>query len=326
MGVAGRNRNTKRKIRQSRAHRARKDAQRRRPPVAERQEQVEVGRADAGPEEQKPQYGWVAIEHRDADGNSTFPRHVLQSTYRRRYDEVPPGTKLEARVLAGYKPKPLMMVERKIYEVQNLSVGGWRRRGLIGIEVDGWRAHEADWFNAMQGAKLEISDPGRPGPHNEMTQYRVADSSFDRKIVTLVDQAGTTTEHRLFEGTLNITETWTSAWRRQEADILNLGIKLLLAPLLVALGAGVALLWIDRPTNSDADAPQSQPTRTEQQIHDDEGASDVPSPVGREHLREAPQTARTPPSPTGDEPSAEGTEQRIEPDKPVDEGKDVREP
>ena len=273
-----------------------------------------------------PRYAWVTIEHRDADGNPTFPRHLLQSTYRRRYDEVPPGTELEAHVLAGYKPKPLMMVERKIYEIQKLSIGGWRRRGLIGVEVEGWRNHEADWFNAMQGVKLRISDPGRPGPHNEETEYHVSNSSFDRKIVTVIDQSGATTEDQLFEGTLNITETWKSAWRRQGADVLNLGIKLLLVPLLVALGAGIALLWIDRPTNPDADAPQSQSTQTEQPIHGDEGASDVPSPVGRENLPEAPHSARTPAPPSGDEPSAEGTEQRVEPDTPVAEGKEVREP
>ena len=64
----------------------------------------------------------------------------------------------------------LMMVERKIYEIQSLSVRGWRRSGLISVEVDGWRAQEADWFNAMQGVNLTISDPGRPGPHNEKTE------------------------------------------------------------------------------------------------------------------------------------------------------------
>lgn len=324
--MAGRTRKTKRRMRQNRVHRARKDAQGRRPPGPERQEQGEAGHPSAEPEGQIPQYAWVTIEHRDADGNPTFPRHVLQSTYLRRYDEVPRGTKLEAHVLAGYKPKPLMMVERKIYEIQNLSIGGWRRRGLIGVEVEEWRAYEADWFNAMQGVKLRISDPGRPGPHNEETEYLVSDSSFDRKIVTVIDQAGTTTEHRLHEGTLNITETWKSAWRRQGTEVLNLGIKLLLAPLLVALGAGIALLWIDRPTNLHPDAPQSRPMQTGQPAHDEEGASGVSSPVDTENPPEVPQSARTPAPPTGDHPPAEAAEQRIEPNKPVEESQGVRNP
>ena len=140
-------------MRQNRAHRTRKDAQRRKPPGPEKQVQAGAGDPDAGPEGQKSQYAWVAIEHRDADGNPTLPRNLLESTYPRRYEEVPPGTKLEAHVLAGYKPKALMMVERKIYEIQSLSIGGWRRSGLIGVEVDGWRAHEADWFNAIRNAR-----------------------------------------------------------------------------------------------------------------------------------------------------------------------------
>ena len=324
--MAGRNRQTKRRIRQIRAHRTRKYAQRRKPASPERQVQAGADDPDAGPEGQKPQYGWIAVEHRDTDGNPTLPRNLLESTYPRRYEEVPPDTKLEAHVLAGYKPKALMMVERKIYEIQSLSLGGWRRRGLIGVEVDGWRGHEADWFNAMQGVKLEISDPGRPGPHNEKTQYRVADSSFDRKMVTVIDQAGTTTEHRLFEGTLSITETWKSAWRRHGTDVLNLGFKVLFAPLLVALGAGIALLWIDRPMNSDLLAPQSQPTQSEQPVQIEEGAADVPTPTEFESPPEAPEAAQTQALPTGDQPLAEGTAQRTRQDKPVEEADGVREP
>ncbi len=106
-----------------------------------------------------PQYGWVAIEHRDADGNPMLPKEMMASTYRRLYSEVPPDAEMRILVLQGYKPKPLMLVERKIYEIHRLSIQGWRRRGKITVEVDGWRHHEADWFNAMRGVRLEISDP-----------------------------------------------------------------------------------------------------------------------------------------------------------------------
>ena len=178
-----------------------------------------------------------------------------------------------------------MMVERKIYEIQNLSVGGWRRRGLIGVEMDGWRAHEADWFDAMRGVKLRISNPGRPGPHNEETEYSVSDSSFERKIVTVIDHARTTTEHRLLEGTLNITETWKSAWRRQGAEVLNLGFKLLFAPLLVGLGVGATLLWVERPTSPDAEAPQSQPAHSGQPAEAEEEAADDPAEMDDRQTR-----------------------------------------
>ena len=319
--MAGRSRKTKCRMRQSRAHRARKNAQRGRPPGAERQERAEAGHPDAGAEGQNPQYAWVTIEHRDADGNPTFPSNLLESTYPRRYTDVPPGTELEAHVLAGYKPKPLMMVERKIYEIQNLSVGGWRRRGLIGVEVDGWRAHEADWFNAMQGVQLKISDPGRPGPHNEETEFRVSDSSFDRKIVTVIEHEGTTTERRLHEGTLHIRETWKSALRRQGAEVLNLGFKLLLAPLLVGLGVGGTLLWVDRASSPDTDAGRSRPAQSVQTAEAEEGAPDAREPMDTERPRKGPEAAESPTQPTAGQTPAQGVEHETREDNPAE---DVR--
>lgn len=193
----------------------------------------------------KPQYAWVTVEHRDSDGNPTFPKHIIKSTYMRRYREVPPDTEFKAHVLAGYKPHPLMMVERKLYEVHRLSVQGWRGRGQIAVEMEEWRQHEADWFKAMRGISLQISDPGLPNTPNQETEYVVSDSSFERKIVYIEDEGGTKTETPLHQGTLHVTETWKSVWRRQRVGVLNLGMTLLLAPLLVALGAGLALLWID---------------------------------------------------------------------------------
>lgn len=209
---------------------------------------ISSGPSQASPqsEPQQPQAEWITVEHRDADGNPTFPTELIASTYSRRYSEVPPGTEITVRVLAGYKPKPLLMVERKLYEVHRLSVRGWRRSGQIAVEVAGWRNHEADWFNAMQGVRLVISDPGLPGPHNDDSDYLISEASFDRKIVRSPDERGNNTEARLHEGTLEIAETWGSAWRRQGAEVLSMGFKLLFLPLFAALGAGLTLLWVDR--------------------------------------------------------------------------------
>ena len=184
---------------------------------------------------QKPQGEWIPFEHRDADGNPTLPKHLIAGTYHRRYEEVPEGSEIKILVLAGYKPKPLMLVERKIYEIHRLSLRGWRRIGQIVVEVDGWRSHEVDWFNVMRGVSLQVSDPAIAGQHNEKSDYIVSESSFNRKIVTAPDDKGSPTETHLHEGTLKITETWKSAWRRQAAEVMNLGVKRLLLPLLVAL-------------------------------------------------------------------------------------------
>ena len=202
-------------------------------------------------EAQKPQGEWIRVEHRDADGNPTLPKELIAGTFLRRYEEVPEGSEIKVMVLAGYKPNALMMVERKIYEVHRLLVKGWRRRGQIAIEMDGWRQHEAEWFKAMRGVRLEVSDPGLPGPHNEKAHYIVSESSFHRKIVTSVDERGSKTEVQKCEGTVDITETWRSAWQRQAAEVLNMGFKYLLLPVLSALLAGLAVWWIDRLPNSD---------------------------------------------------------------------------
>ena len=206
---------------------------------------------NTGNQAQEPQYRWVTVEHRDADGNLTLPKETIASTYPRRYEDVPHGTEIKVLVLAGYKPKALIMVERKIYEIHRLSVQGWRRSGQIAVELDGWRHHEADWFNAMRGVRLEISDPGLPGPHNEKSDYIVSESSFDRKIVKLVGENDSKTEVQIYEGTLDITETWKSAWRRQAAEVLDMGFKYLLLPVLSALVAGLAVWWIGRSPSPD---------------------------------------------------------------------------
>ena len=149
-------------------------------------------------------------------------------------------------VLAGYKPKALILVERKIYEIHRMAVRGWRRIGQIAVEMEGWREHEGDWFKAMRGAGLEISDQGLPGPLNEKSNYIVSETSFHRKIVKSVTQDGNHSEMKLYEGTLDISETWKSAWQRQAAEVVNLGFKYLLLPLLAALAAGLAVWMIDR--------------------------------------------------------------------------------
>ena len=196
---------------------------------------------------EKPQFEWVAVEHRDADGNRTFPQDLIAGTYLRRYEEVPDDTEIKVLVLVDYKPKALMLVERKIYEIHRLATHGWRQSGQIVVEMDGWRQHEAGWFEAMQGARLEIPDPNVPLSRQRQSDYIISGTAFQRKIVTLVGEDGGKTELKMYEGTLLFRETWTSAWRRQAAEVLNLGFKYFLLPGVSALVAGLAVWWIERP-------------------------------------------------------------------------------
>jgi len=59
---------------------------------------------NTGNSTQEPQYEWVKVEYRDADGDPTLPRERIASTYNRRYEDVPHGTEIKVLVLAGYKP------------------------------------------------------------------------------------------------------------------------------------------------------------------------------------------------------------------------------
>ena len=153
-----------------------------------------------------------------------------------------------------------MLVERKIYEIHRMSVRGWRRNGQIAVEMEAWRGHEEDWFKAMRGARLRYLDPGLPGPHNEKGTYVDSETSFDRKIVKSIAQDGKDGELRLYEGTLDISETWKSAWQRQAAEVLNMGFKYLLLPLLAALAAGLAVWLIDRSPMPAEPGPEARVT------------------------------------------------------------------
>ena len=237
----------------------------------QRSAQRQTGNVSAIGAAEKQKSAWVKIEYRDADGNLTFPKKTIASTYSRRYEEVPENAEINVHVLTGYKPRALMLVERKIYPIHTHSVRGWRRRGQVRVEMEGWRQHEAEWFEAMRGVTLAISDPGMPGPHNEESNYIVSESSFGRKIVEVINHEGSAKETKLYEGTLDIKETWKSVWHRQRVDVLNLGFKLLFVPLFVALGSGITLLWIDRSPSTDSQSMElrESPAVNDQQLVDE---------------------------------------------------------
>ena len=229
--------------------------------------------SDTEKENQKPKGEWVKFEHRDADGNPTLPKKLIEGTSLRRFEDIPEGTEISALVLAGYKPKPLLMVERKIYEIHRLSTRGWRRSGQILIEVDGWRQHEGEWFNGMQGIRLEILDPGFTGPHNEKSHYVVSGSAFDKKIVHLHNRLGNETESKIYEGTLDITETWKSAWQRHAAEVLNLGFKYFLLPVICAVLSGLAVWWINSQPAVGTQNSVSEGSKINQNVEDTQNDS-----------------------------------------------------
>ena len=101
---------------------------------------------------------------------------------------------------------------------------------------------------------------------------------------------------------------------------MNLGFKLLLAPLLVGLGVGGTLLWVDRPSSPDADTRQTTAAQSAPPVQTEEGTLDDPAARDTESTHGAPaEAAVTPAPPTGNEVSEHDTEDNIQGEKPVDE-------
>ena len=263
---------TKNKNRKPRHRRSRQPP--RRPPA---------GPAPPTPESPPPtdrtQIAWVTVEHRDSDGNPTFLADVVQSTHRRRFSEVDGSTPLRALLLTGYKPH-----ERKIYEVRNVAVFGWQRRGHLELELDGWRDHEQEWFAAMQGLDLEITDHGQPKPPRRGDKYTITHTCFDRKQLTLHHEDGRLEQRPVFHAELQIRETLRSAWRRQSGELLNFAFKSLVAPFSPAVGAGLTILWFQGFDHRQAPSP------------DTALPADVNARAGRPPDRHANRSATQPPS------------------------------
>ena len=227
----------------------------------------------------KPQFEWVTFEHRDSEGNLTFPESLIQSTCGRQYSEVEDGTEIRALVLTGYKPNPLMLLERKIYEVYRLTIEGWRRRGQIRIELDGWRGHEKHWFSAMLGIDVEISDPNRPR-HTKGDKYKITKTGFERKMVTTHHRDGKTQEVSMYGGTLDITETWKSVWRRQGGKVIDMALRYVVLPFSVAFGAGVAVLSFQGSSENSLEPPERSVLDTTSVESGQTGPSDSSGPTG----------------------------------------------
>lgn len=199
---------------------------------------------DAGKTDQsdpKPQAQWVKTEWRDLDGNPTFPDHLIASTAKRRFDERE-DRELSVYVLAG--PRSVMMIERKLYRVHELQVHGWRRRGQLVAEMEGWREHEAEWFSAMRGLKMTVRSSDTFGRVDE-ADYTITTAAFERLLVTTVDHKRQREKKtHLYEGTLDIRERWRSTLQRQKASITEKGINAVILPLFLAIVSALLTLWI----------------------------------------------------------------------------------
>ncbi len=162
--------------------------------------------------------GWVKVEERDADGRMVMPRQALASTEDRRYDAAQHG-KLGLRILMAYAPEGVLAGQHKLYEISLMSMKGWRAKAHMTVDV-GAREHEAAWFRAYKGQPVAVVDPGLPGIASDEYEMIVVESAFHKKMHRVRDATGAPgPEKKIYEGSLDLVETWSSTFRRHKAEL-----------------------------------------------------------------------------------------------------------
>lgn len=195
---------------------------RRKPPRRKRKS----SRGRAGPQSKRanaareaPKAEWVNVEERDADGRFVMPRFATMSTAGREFDPEK-HTDLKLRILKGYAPQGAIVGQYKVYDISLLSMKGWRSKVRVTVELGG-RAHEEAWFAAYKGQAAILVDPGLPNTESDEYEMTVTDSGFEKKIVRVRNASDSTAgpEMRVYEGRLQLVETWASAYRRHKAEL-----------------------------------------------------------------------------------------------------------
>ena len=197
----------------------------------------------------KPQGEWIRLEHRDAEGNPTLPKRLMASTHNRQH--VSTSKLLVGRVLADYRP-PILMVQAdpligdqaKIYEIDQITIEGWRRRGRIKIHIAAYRGHEEHWFSAMKNMRVNINQPEDRELGPDEYNYVAHNTEFAKTIYSVTDKEGNGKEEHLYVGTIGVTENWASVLRRNKMWVLKSGAQKFLIPVLIGLTVALVSLLL----------------------------------------------------------------------------------
>ena len=148
-----------------------------------------------------------------------MPRHALASTEGRVYDTAK-HEDLRLRVLrGGYAPEGAFVGQHKLYEIGLMSMEGWRTKAHVTVDV-GAGEHEAAWFRAYKGQSVTVLDPGLPGVDSDEYQMTVAESPCTRRGTEYRDATGDPGPvKKIYEGGLELVETWASTYRRHKAEL-----------------------------------------------------------------------------------------------------------
>ena len=187
----------------------------------------------------QPQYEWVqVVEPVDARGRPQMPPNVLAATAPVVYDaKVHTDLMLYLRVGAG--PEGEIIGQYKVYSVSKLAMKGVRLGAVATVALPASRGHEAEWFEAYEGASVKLSDPGVAGSISEDYSMKVVGTRFGRTA-----PAGTSAAAGGgygFEGTLVLRESVWSAVKRHKVKVILIVLGTALTSVvgsLVAVGIG----------------------------------------------------------------------------------------
>ena len=139
----------------------------------------------------------------------------------------------------GMHPQPIMTVNTKAYSV-TLKEGGWRRAVNVYVNV-GAREYEKEWFDAMAGQMVTISDEtGYPDGASISEQLRVEQTAFNPVQTMVIADDGKQTSQLTYEGRLTLLETLPSFLFRQLQLVLENSFLILAT----ALATGVVTILL----------------------------------------------------------------------------------
>ena len=189
---------------------------------------------------------WIGREELNEQGKPIIPRNLIKATEKVIYD--PEKYKdLEIVIITGYAPAGFMgtndkNLPNKLYDIQKLTIEGWRAKAEAIIELSPYRDYEKDWFDAFKGTDVCI-DPAPKDGHtlNTSTEYnmKVIETSFKKKIKIIEN-----IEKPVFEGRIFMIETYKSVYARNKSRIFQRIIWIIIPVIISAIITALVTLWV----------------------------------------------------------------------------------
>ena len=157
-----------------------------------------VDSSSKGSGQHTPKYEWVSVREEEHGGRPYTPKAMVDSTALVRYDPSK-HTDMNFFIRRGAGPQGEMITQYKIYYISKFDMDGFRLTAMAAIEFPAWRQYEEDWVNALNGAFVQIDDPGLAGVVSKKYRMKVTHTDFHKKSTFRGD-------HYTLEGSITMKE------------------------------------------------------------------------------------------------------------------------